>query len=191
MTEHGPLRAARRRRKPCKSVLVDHDRPARPDRAYDSTAARKAAPSSSVRSSITISSCGRSGRARRSSSSTESSRCSCGLFGPCVDTAPMYAVPVSRRSTSRIARRSPTQLCSSRTGVPHGRRSGPVDSDPRVGDRASASIRGVFSSRPSRARSGTTSSARRVRADAPADDAASFVEQQRREAVSSSYPRAW
>jgi len=67
-------------------VRVDDDWSARPDRAHDSTAARKAAPSSSLRSSITISSCGGSGRARRSSSSTGSSRCSSRLSGACVDT---------------------------------------------------------------------------------------------------------
>jgi hypothetical protein len=53
-------------------VRVDDDRPAGPDRAHDSMAARKAASSSSLRSSITISSCGGSGRARLSSSSTGS-----------------------------------------------------------------------------------------------------------------------
>ena len=67
-------------------VRVDDDRSARPDRAHDSTAARKAAPSSSLRSSITISSCGGRGRARRRSSSTGSSRCSSRLSGACVDT---------------------------------------------------------------------------------------------------------
>lgn len=46
------------------------DRPPRPSPAHESTAARKAAPSSALRSSITISSCGGNGRARRSRSST-------------------------------------------------------------------------------------------------------------------------
>ena len=56
-------------------VCVDDDRPAQPSVAHESTAARKAAPSSSSMSSMTISSWGGKGRARRRSSSTGSSRC--------------------------------------------------------------------------------------------------------------------
>jgi hypothetical protein len=68
-------------------VRVDDDRPAWPTLAHDSTAARKAAPSSSSMSSMTISLCGGKGRARRRSSSTGSSRCcSSALSARCVAT---------------------------------------------------------------------------------------------------------
>jgi hypothetical protein len=66
-------------------------------KAHDSMAARKAAPSSSLRSSITISSCGGKGRARRRSSSTGSSRCCSRLSGACVDALQLWAA-AGRRS---------------------------------------------------------------------------------------------
>ena len=53
----------------------DHDRTSRAQRAHDSTAARRAAPSSSVRSSITISSCGGSRRADRGGPRQQTRRC--------------------------------------------------------------------------------------------------------------------
>jgi hypothetical protein len=77
----GALRKARARDEfRAEDVGVDDDRAARSAGAHDSTASRKATPSSSVRSSITISSWGGSGRARRSSSSTGSSRSRCSLL---------------------------------------------------------------------------------------------------------------
>jgi hypothetical protein len=88
-------------------VGVDDDRTARPGSAHTSIAARKASPSSSVRSSITISLRGGSGRARRSSSSTGSSRCCPSVLSArSVDTVTWSVRP----SRSALTGRSPGGL---------------------------------------------------------------------------------